>query len=143
MSEPLIARSPTRGEVTQWHRGNMGGPPSRAFNHLEADPKFMKIGEQMEDVVEAVYERYAKKFLDYYRKRLKEHNYANHLIKFSCGMGSCSILVGNRRKINPEYRLLQEIHGKGACLWLLQEIEQSMSWDWGSYLDGVILNEAT
>ena len=142
MTKPLIARSDKRGEVTQWHRGNMGGPPSRAFNHLEADPKFQKLEDQLEEAIEAVRERFAKKFLKYYRKRITEHNFGNHIIKLSCGIGSCGVLAGDRRRPYERIVLLQDMGGrKGSCSALLEEIEQSMDWGWAAYLDGVILNE--
>lgn len=136
--EPIIAISKERGAVDMTREGNYGNISqqwSRPFNHVEADKPFRKLNESIEDAVEKVYERYAKKFLKYYRKRIKEHNTKNHEIRFFCGMGSCNI------KIDGKY-----LHDFSFChrplvMRLLEEIEQSMDWSWATYLDGVILNE--
>lgn len=104
---------------------------SRRHNPVEASKAFQKLESQQEDAIERVHERSAKRFLKYFRKLLKRHNYSRHVITVSASMGMCTVDVdGEWVRNKPPY---------GAYL-LLQEIDQAMNYDYAHYLDGERLN---
>lgn len=119
-------------ELTQGYTLNSGARTySRRLNPVEAEKVFKKLGDGMEDSIELVRARFAKKFLKYFRKLVKRHNYSRHVITISAAMGLPTVAVDGVWVDNKPHR--------GAYL-LLQEVDQALDWDWAAYLDGERLN---
>ena len=125
------AENAPRGAVNKWHVGNISGQASRGFNAIEMAGVTDTYESLLEDAIEDVRKHYSTKFLKYFRELVAQYKTHNHEIVFQCGMGLCSILINNT--------LLQYFPSRGIFA-LLYEIEQTMDWGWGSYLDGEKLN---
>lgn len=98
------------------------------------DKEFKRIQESLSDDIAAAEKKAAFRFLEYFRKLVKQYNYSRHKITLLCGMGACCVLVDGEL-------LESRSHWKtNAALKLLWDIEEFLDWDWGAWLDGQSLN---
>jgi hypothetical protein len=121
---------------TEYRVGGMNGGLSRAFNPVEADPKFAKLRDIREDLVRKVDLRIAQKYLAYYRKRLKPFNTKRHVITIAAAMGATSLRVNGKEVIYPDRYDFRP----GELTYLLAELDQALTWEWACYLDGERIN---
>ena len=94
-----------------------------------------RLDAERSQALDAVAEKYAKKYLAHYRGLIAQFNTSRHVITFNCAMGMVSILVDGRI-FSSEWSYRE----RAPIVRLLAKIEEEADWDWAYHLDGERLN---
>lgn len=114
---------------------------SRRFNPVEYSAVAVAIEQELEEKTELLRKEASEKFLAFFRGLVEPYDFTNHRVWISAGMGVASVYVTDLRsgeESSVEY--MPDSCARGVYL-LLQEISQSLDWDWAGYLDRKILSK--
>lgn len=117
-----------RGAKEDWHVGNVSGDRTRSLNWVEAQPHLREIGDRMHLAIGDVKKKFSVEVLEFYRELLKPYNLSNHVVRIRSAMGSGHIEVNGL--MLEHYRW----HRSVPVIQLLEEIEQSLDWDYAAWL---------
>lgn len=104
----------------------------------KASNKVTQTNRQLDEAVENLRYKYAKKHLKYFRKLVAEYNTSRHDITILAGNGMATVHIADKGSTVSYW--VDRAQANRGVFNILKRIDRVLDWDWAAHLHGERLN---